>query len=117
MRDRRNRRRDRFSGEEDVNPMNSVSNLADVMLVFAVGLMLALVAYWNLDVTPEGINDVQSRQESLYDIENAQTFSEEEREKMQSGAKEGGAQDGMEKTGEIYYDPDTQTYYIVEIKK
>ena len=35
---------------EDINPMESVANLADVMLVFACGLMLALITYWNVDV-------------------------------------------------------------------
>ena len=35
------RRRAIFSGAEDVNPMNYLSNLSDVMLVLAVGMMLA----------------------------------------------------------------------------
>ncbi len=37
---------------EDVNPMESVANLADVMLVLAVGMMLALVVAWNVDIAP-----------------------------------------------------------------
>ena len=36
---------------EDINPMESVANLADVMLVFACGLLIALIAAWNVDVT------------------------------------------------------------------
>ena len=34
---------------EDVNPMESVVNIVDAMLVFACGLMLSLVIYWNVD--------------------------------------------------------------------
>ena len=34
-----------------VNPMDSVSNLADAMLVLAVGIMLALIINWNVDIS------------------------------------------------------------------
>ena len=36
---------------EDADPRVGLVNLADVMLVFACGLMLALVSAWNLDVS------------------------------------------------------------------
>lgn len=45
--------RERFGGE-DVNPMNYLSNLSDVMLILAVGIMLALVVHWNVDITASG---------------------------------------------------------------
>jgi hypothetical protein len=32
------------------NPLEGVANLVDVMLVIAVGLMLALVVNWNVDI-------------------------------------------------------------------
>ena len=35
---------------EDVDPMSSMSNIGDVMLVFACGLMVALVVAWNVDL-------------------------------------------------------------------
>jgi hypothetical protein len=38
-----------FDGEA-VNPMDGVANFADVMLVFACGLLLALVINWNIDM-------------------------------------------------------------------
>ncbi|MCL1835431.1 MAG: DUF2149 domain-containing protein [Oscillospiraceae bacterium] len=38
------------AAEEDINPMDGVANLADVMLVFACGLILALITFWNVDV-------------------------------------------------------------------
>jgi len=43
---RRRRERDR----EDVNPLSSVANLFDVMLIFACGLMVAIVALWKVDL-------------------------------------------------------------------
>ena len=50
---RRRRRGERFS-EESVDPMNYVSNLSDAMLVLAVGMMLALIVHWNVDISTGG---------------------------------------------------------------
>lgn len=107
----RRRRGDRF-GEEDVNPMNYLSNLSDVMLIFAVGVMVALATYWQLDIAPTAAREAEDAGVSVQD---AQTFTEEEREAMRSDATEGEAGEGMRKTGEVYYDPETETYYIVEL--
>ena len=38
------------SDDAPVNPMDSISNLADAMLVLAVGIMLALIINWNVDI-------------------------------------------------------------------
>ena len=105
----RRRRGDRF-GEEDVNPMSFLSNLSDVMLIFAVGVILALAAYWQLDISP-----ASAREEADTPLSDARTFTSEEREQMRSDATEGTSSEGMRKTGEVYYDPDTETYYIVEL--
>ena len=111
MRERGRRRVTRFE-DEDVNPITYVSNLSDVMLIFAVGIMLALVTYWKVDMSPQ--QTAVTTDGAAVNIEGAQTFTEEEREEMRSDATEGEAGEGMEKTGEIYYDPSTGTYYIVE---
>lgn len=50
----RSRRQRLFNSMEDVNPLEGVINIADVMLVFACGLMLALAVYWNIDLGPVG---------------------------------------------------------------
>lgn len=42
----------RLRSKEDTDPMASVANIADIMLVFACGLMMALVTVWNIDFTP-----------------------------------------------------------------
>ena len=39
---------------EDVNPMNYISNLSDAMLILAVGIMLALIVHWNVDISTSG---------------------------------------------------------------
>jgi hypothetical protein len=39
------------SEEDGVNPMHYLPNLPDVMLVLAVALLVALISFWNVDVT------------------------------------------------------------------
>lgn len=39
-----------FTGDDSVNPMDGVSNMSDAMLVLAVGIMLALVINWKIDL-------------------------------------------------------------------
>ena len=48
LRGKRSLRRRRF--EEDFDPMSSMGNMADCMLVLACGLLLALMIHWNVDV-------------------------------------------------------------------
>ena len=125
---RRRRRRERFS-EESVDPMNYVSNLSDAMLVLAVGMMLALIVHWNVDIstggrsseiTMSGICDLSKRTvaaegqggQSAIDRDDALSFTPEELEQMDS--TEGETDEGMEKLGEVYYDAETGKYYIIE---
>ena len=89
--------------EAGVNPMDGVANLADAMLVLAVGIMLALILNWNVDISAV-------RGDSTPETEEALTFTEEDM--SQSEALEGEGE--LEKLGAVYYDPATGTYYIIE---
>ena len=120
---RRGRRtRRRFSEEED-NPMNYLSNLSDAMLVLAVGIMLALIVHWNVDISTSGGTMSDSGQSyaadgeggnSAIDRDSAVNFSQDELDNMQSQDKLDSSDTGMEKLGEVYYDAATGQYYIVE---
>ena len=107
-------RRERFpeGGGGDVDPMSSVSNLADIMLIFAVGVLIALIAHWNVDMTVAGDNEDASA-EPVIDLTDAETFTEDEQEAMREGAFVGDT-GNLRKTGEVYYDESTGTFYIVE---
>lgn len=89
--------------EAEVNPMDGVANLADAMLVLAVGIMLALILNWNVDISAV-------RGQADPETEEALTFTEEDL--TQSEAREG--QGELEKLGAVYYDPETGLYYIIE---
>ena len=117
---RRRRRGERFS-EESVDPMNYVSNLSDAMLVLAVGMMLALIVHWNVDISTggrssENVGETVAAEgqggQSAIDRDNALSFTPEELEQMDS--TEGETDEGMEKLGEVYYDAETGKYYIIE---
>lgn len=59
---------------EDINPMEGVANLADVMLVLAVGMMLALVVAWNVDISsgsndPLPVTPVEDGHEQVWDTD------------------------------------------------
>lgn len=104
------RRKHRFS-EESVDPMNYLSNLSDAMLVLAVGMMLALIVHWNVDLSAGGKAE-QADGQSRIDRDQAVTFTPEELDIVTSEPQD--AADGMEKLGEVYYDAATGKYYIIE---
>lgn len=107
--------RERFGGE-DVNPMNYLSNLSDVMLILAVGIMLALVVHWNVDITASGGQAQGNTGENgsvLVDKDHAVTMTDEELARLQEQSGVTGGGESLEKRGEVYYDTETGTYYIV----
>ncbi len=117
---KRRRRGERFSGES-VDPMNYLSNLSDAMLVLAVGMMLALIVHWNVDISTGGRSDNTAGDsvaadgkggQSIIDRDDAVSFTPEELDRMD--ATEGENDEGMEKLGEVYYDAATGKYYIIE---
>ena len=92
----------RFRAEDTaVNPMDGLGNLADAMLVLAVGIMLALVLNWKLDLTT-----VSAEPESA---EKPVAISEDD---MQSASQELDAE-ALQRVGALYYDEATGTYYAI----
>ena len=102
---RENRLRPNEFEEEEANPMAGVSNLADVMLVLAVGIMLALVINWNIDVGSDStVTEVDT--EDLTEIEEYESVTEEELSEITSDT-------GLEEKGTVLVDPETGKYYIL----
>jgi hypothetical protein len=91
-----------FEDKDDVDPMSSVANIVDCMLVLACGLMLAIITYWNLDVSPAMQEVVQDENltEVPADIEDAQAAM--------------GQGNGYTELGVVYQDPTTGKMYMVK---
>ena len=79
--------------KEDFSPMESVANLVDVMLVFACGLIIALIAAWNVDVakTPYHVTDIKD-----------------------TGEQEEVSPEELQEMGKVYRDPETGKMYVIE---
>lgn len=85
---------------EDVDPMSSLGNIGDIMLVFACGLMTALVLAWNVDLGRFAQVDVGASE------------AIDEPEAMEQ-VMQGGGSTYIEK-GMVYQDAATGQYYLVE---
>ena len=94
--------------DEQVSPMDGIANLADVMLVLAVGIMLALVIHWNVDLA---VVSSANRTESV-DPQDALEFTQNDLAPAE-GDEDMDA-DAMKKLGTVYYDEATGRYYIIE---
>lgn len=89
----------------EANPMDGVGNMADAMLVLAVGIMLALILNWNVDISKAaGAYEAPETDEAL-------TFTDEDL--SQSESQTAGEGD-LKKLGAVYYDEESGTYYIIE---
>ena len=99
LRDRRHLSKG-FSEEDDSNPLDSLTNLFDVMLVFACGLMVALVISLNVDVSKldQVVVEYKSKDGDKAAIEKTDGES-------------------MEEVGTVYKDPKTGKTYILDDKE
>lgn len=88
---------------EDINPMDGVANLADIMLVFACGLMLALIINWNVDIgTGAGQTvSLEQGQEVTSELQGPE------------GDVNPSESSQYEKMGTVYRDPVTGKMYMV----
>ncbi len=87
---------------EDVNPLEGAINIVDAMLVFACGLMLALVIRWNVDLT-EGVERVNVNQGQ--EVQDADI-----RDDLMETQEEGRL---YEKMGTVYKDPVTGQMFML----
>lgn len=88
---------------EEVNPMEGAINIVDAMLVFACGLMLALVIYWKVPITPQGERiELKQGREVSHLPEVRRDLVE-----RQKGGKV------YEKVGTVYKDPETGKLFML----
>lgn len=81
--------------ESEGSPMESIANIVDVMLVFACGLLLALVTVWNVDI---GLD----RPDNMYEVSDVVEGSQNVQK------------DNLQEAGKVYRDPATGNLYFIE---
>ncbi len=79
------------------NPMENLANLVDVMLVFACALMIAIITYWNVDLTQSKIS-----KEDLEPVDD-----------MQEAIQNDIDSEVLQSKGRVYEDPEIGELYIV----
>ena len=75
--------------------------MADAMLVFACGILLALIISWNVEISERG---EISQQGTKYEVRN---IGQETTQTIDPDAD-------LEEMGKVYRDPDTGKYYVIE---
>lgn len=98
---RRSKNVSRFTSTDE-DPMSGLANLADVMLVFSCGLLVALAVYWNVSM-----NVSQTEV-----IEKDQLSESVDMDKLLSSKSEGKGLYVYK--GDAYEDPSTGKMYILE---
>lgn len=107
---------DRFSGHgrfddgNDIDPLGGVANLVDLMLVFACGLIAALVA--RTDVMQQLQQPSQKSQQSSQ-LPREPVAVERGRELPQMPPQLQGDGSGMESVGRVYRDPKTGKLILI----
>ena len=86
---------------QDDNPLEMMANLMDVMLVFACGLMLALIVNWNVDLGGQEVDYVSGQE--ITETQLNENKSESEIDENQD----------YKKMGTVYQDPETGRMYMV----
>ena len=99
LRNRRIRR-----SEPEANPMDGLGNLADAMLVLAVGIMLALIVNWKVDIT--SIASQQTHEDTQEQIPIAE-------EDMSESSSDELDQEDLQRIGALYYDEERGVYYAI----
>lgn len=83
--------------QEDVNPNEYLVNIADCMLVLLLGTIVALISYYNVDLTQSGA--------SSEEIIGVQVDMDEN--------QDGIIDAGYQRSGTVYYDSESGSYYFV----
>ena len=82
--------------EEDVNPNTYITNMTDVMLVVILGLLVALIARYNIDLNAVPKDEIVGIQINMDQDQDGQVDT------------------NYEPAGTVYQDPETGNFYLVE---
>lgn len=87
---------------EEFNPMEGVGNMADAMLVFACGLLLALILSWNVNLDEFGT--ITKTSQNKYEIQGYDSAKPQQMD----------ADNQLQEMGKVYRDLSTGKYYVIE---
>lgn len=100
---RLSQRRSGGGEQSSVNPMDGLGNLADAMLVLAVGIMLALILNWKVDITAVSAAQTEPEDRQIELDENDLTDASEQTPDAEA----------LDRVGALYFDEESGTYYAI----
>lgn len=92
-----------IKNKEEINPLDGLGNLADAMLVFACGLMVALIVNWSIDVKLEKQKIDLSKGRDVTGIDSIH-------DKI---IEEDNSPDAYERMGTVYKDPKSGRLFML----
>lgn len=95
--------------DSGTSPMDNISNMSDAMLVLAVGIMLALVLNWKIDIKDVSYEQqkgdiVEENKLEEFDSENSRERTDITKEDVESN---------YVKSGTVYTDTATGKTYVI----
>lgn len=81
--------------DEDVNPNAYITNIADCMLVLVLGLLVALITKYNVDLQQAPVDEMIGIQVNM------------------DQNSDGVIDDTYEQRGSVYYDKESGNYYLL----
>ena len=98
-----------FLEDSGISPMDNISNMSDAMLVLAVGIMLALVLNWKIDIRDVSFEQqkgdiVEENKLEEFDAENSKERTDITKEDVESN---------YVKSGTVYTDTATGKTYVI----
>ena len=98
-----------FDTDEGLSPMDNISNMSDAMLVLAVGIMLALVINWKIDINVNAENNTKN---DIVEESDMQEYEfDEENQNTEVTAED--VESNYVKSGTVYTDTVTGKTYVV----
>ena len=98
-----------FDTDEGLSPMDNISNMSDAMLVLAVGIMLALVINWKIDINVTG--EKSTRNEAIEETDMEEYEFDESNQNTEVSAED--VESNYVKSGTVYTDTVTGKTYVV----
>ena len=98
-----------FDTDEGLSPMDNISNMSDAMLVLAVGIMLALVINWKIDINVTGEKSTQN--EAVEETNMEEYEFDESNQNTEVSAED--VESNYVKSGTVYTDTVTGKTYVV----
>lgn len=99
---------DNYDTDAGISPMDNISNMSDAMLVLAVGIMLALVINWNIDIN---VSTEKKTGESVAEDEFQEYEIDDKNQNTEVSIED--VENNYVKSGTVYTDTTTGKTYIV----